>query len=54
MVMTRFGWQWLAVVGSGWQWLAVVGSGRQWSAVVCNARDRLSLFIRYLSDFMIP
>jgi hypothetical protein len=34
MAMIRYGWQWLAVVGSDWQWLAVIGSDWQWLAVV--------------------
>jgi hypothetical protein len=58
MVMIRYswqwlavvgsGWQWLAVVGSGWQWLAVVGSGWQWLAVIGDVSDYSSLFSRCL------
>jgi hypothetical protein len=45
---------WLTVIGSGRQLLAVVGSCWQLLAVIGNVRDHLSLFARYLSDFMLP
>jgi hypothetical protein len=54
LIVIGSGRQWSAVVGSCWQLLAVVGSDWQLLAVVGNVRDHLSLFARYLSDFMLP